>query len=96
MLKKKKKRSNPPKKQKFRETHNLWPNDPRERTSINYTLSYCCVSFRATMGTHTPPLNIRGEHASPYQEPVQSYRAGYKTILLRYNERENILSLLLN
>lgn len=84
-----------PSKQKFQETHNLWCSDPAKGRALTTPWAIVPFHFRAPRAL-TPPSNVRGDNASPCQESAQSYRAGYKTILLCYNERENILRLLLN
>jgi hypothetical protein len=59
-----------------------------QRMSVNCTLSYCSVSFQAAVSP-TPSFNIHGDHASPYQESVSSYRGGCKTILFGYSDKEH-------
>lgn len=83
-----------PSKQKFQETHNLWYGDPAKGRALTTPWAIVPFHFREPWAL-TPPSNVRGDNASLYQEYAQSYRVGYKTILLCYNKRENILRLLL-
>jgi len=78
-----------------RDTYNLWYGDSAKRRALTTPWAIVPFHFRALWAL-TLPSNIRRDNASPYQESAQSYHAGYKTILLHYNKRENILRLLLN
>lgn len=61
----------------------------RENGNINYTLSCRFVSFQASDTIH-PLVESMGGLTSPERQSAPTYRAGYKTILLRYRERKHI------